>query len=133
MEWLIIPWLFCAIVSAVLASNKGRSGAGWFFLGLIVGPFGFIVAALPPIKKDAQNTESDALRKCPFCAEMIKPDAIKCRFCGSEVPPVEVKVEPEPDKPEIKGVKCPRCNYVYTEKYSMKDGWYCPNCRTTRY
>jgi hypothetical protein len=25
-------------------------------------------------------------RKCPFCAELIKSEAVVCRFCGRDVP-----------------------------------------------
>ena len=30
---ILIVWLLFGIVSAVVASNKGRSGCGWFLLG----------------------------------------------------------------------------------------------------
>lgn len=83
MEWFVL-WLFCGVISAMIASSRGRSGCGWLLLGLMVGPFGFAVALLPKIVDEEKEHKN--LSKCPFCAEYIKPEAVKCRFCGSEIP-----------------------------------------------
>jgi hypothetical protein len=29
---------------------------------------------------------NSSLKPCPFCAELIQPSALKCRFCNSELP-----------------------------------------------
>lgn len=87
MEILII-WLLFGIVCAVIASNKGRSGLGWFLIGVLLGPFGLILALV--VSKNVEAVENASLssgemKKCPHCAELVKREAIKCRFCGETI------------------------------------------------
>jgi len=83
---IFIFWIVLAVLVGVYASNKGRSGAGFFFISLILSPLiGFIIAAVSSTQRDkvAQKT---GLKKCSECAEFVQEEARICRFCGHKFP-----------------------------------------------
>jgi len=47
---VVLQSVICAILSAWLASEKGRSGPAWFWIGLILSIWGLIAAAGMPAR-----------------------------------------------------------------------------------
>ena len=97
----VVISLICALISSYIANEKGRHWLVWLIAGFLGGPLGLLMILLWP--KDQNVLDQKALyygelQKCPACAELIKPDANKCRFCGAQLDKYEPIIEINPDE-----------------------------------
>lgn len=89
----VIVWLICAVLTAIVASHKGRSTAGWFILGLCFGFFALIIVAplgslkTAPVLAGGEIATPDTHVRCPDCRELVRMDARKCKHCGTTLIP----------------------------------------------
>ena len=90
---IIFFWAVFSLAVAVYANDKKVSGGflGGLLISLIFSPLiGLIAVALTkPNQKsiDSGLVKSGQMKKCTQCAEMVKSEALKCRFCGLEFSP----------------------------------------------
>lgn len=79
-----------------------------FFAGvlLIVGTILFALAEKNKqrsLTHEGNSCPSNNTRKCPFCAEFIKSEAIICRFCQKDLPPIS-EITPAQDITESNSI-----------------------------
>jgi hypothetical protein len=87
-----ILWVvFWIGVNALIGYAIGKSKndiLGCVLLSVFLGPIGWLIAL----------AAKGNVRKCPFCAEQIKPEAKVCRYCSREVPQTAA---PKPTVPSV--------------------------------
>jgi hypothetical protein len=83
MEAFIFVWIVIALLAAIVAVRKGRSGVLWLVYGLLLPPAALLLILLPNLRHRQARAEA-AAKTCPRCAETVKAAAQICRHCGHE-------------------------------------------------
>ncbi len=85
------------LLPAYIAQSKGRDFGVFWIYGVVLFPIALIHAAVMRPEDGSRFAEHDRAvhgsRKCPFCAELIKREAIVCKHCGRDVKPTAGEVQ----------------------------------------
>lgn len=76
--FFLIFWIGFSIGIGAWAQSFDRNFIGWTFIALLLSPVIAVIILLGVGRLEEEG------KKCPKCAEMVKPEAQVCKHCGHE-------------------------------------------------
>ena len=113
--WLICGLPLLAMVPAAIADSRGRSFALWWLYGFLVLPIAFIHALT--LSPNDRALARSGRAPCPYCAEMIKPEAAICPHCRSDLRSLRAQASAAEQQ------SAPPCLSAGLLKEDRKRGW----------
>jgi len=71
-----------SFIGAYIASEKGRSGLAFWFLGFLLSFLISLVIAIGVPKVESRVSTANH-KRCSACKELIQREALICRFCST--------------------------------------------------
>ena len=87
---LLVIGALLGLLPAAIAKSKGYPFGVWWLYGAVLFPVAFPHALAVKLNQagiEARQLD-EGMKKCPSCAEMVRGEATKCRFCGHEWVPI---------------------------------------------
>jgi len=123
----------CGLISGYVYGQKGRSPLAGFLGGLFFGPLGIIFAFVSSkdqrgLDKQQKRLEDEKLqrgelKKCPYCAELVRPEAKVCRHCGRDLIEINSSSQQKPLLPEVEPSRTGLLKKVQDSSQKI-----CPQC-----
>jgi hypothetical protein len=86
MELIILLAACLGLVTAAIAHKKGHNPFTWWLAGSLFFIIALPLAIILEPKQDVVDERKlrRGMKQCPDCAELVKQDALICRFCRHE-------------------------------------------------
>jgi hypothetical protein len=79
--WLGFWGILGGFIGAGIQGKQGHSMVAGFLIGFLLGPCLVWLLFL-----QSSSSKGLGLKKCPYCAEYVKPEAVICKHCQKEFP-----------------------------------------------